>query len=268
MELQQQAGTCCTPGAGNSAHTAPAPLGCPGQPIPAPDCIPGRNPSPHPAGSALVHLEAVPLHPVPCHWEKRWAPTWVQASVVSVGGPQRPLWSEQLCSLGCCPWAVFSSSLTAVLPFSAVCAPAAQHPSCSEGPQTGHGIWDAVPPGLRTGMSYPWSCWPYYFWRRPGCSWPHRHAAGLSSGSCWQHPQLQCLQPQCLQPVLLLRFNSIHSDIGPAMQLGFYHKAVSLGEGCGKQYQCCAEVQKNNFGSLSSSTKWVTLSQKEMELVR
>lgn len=87
---------------------------------------------------------------------------------------------------------------------------------------------------------------------------------------CWL-----CVQAAPLaavpQPVLLPGFNSIHSDLGPAMQpvsRGLSKRQFLLEKFCGKQYQCCAEVQEDNFSSLSSSMKWVTLSQKEMELVR
>lgn len=66
----------------------------------------------------------------------------------------------------------FPLPLSATLLFSAraQATQPTQDPSCSKGPKTEHNAWDVVSPVPCTKwQSLPWSCWPHYFWCRPGC---------------------------------------------------------------------------------------------------
>lgn len=73
---------------------------------------------------------------------------------------------------------------------------ATQCPCCKE-LQTGRGIWgEALPLPYTRGKLLPWSCWPRYFWCRPGCywrSWPPDHTAGSYSASVPKSFQLNNL---------------------------------------------------------------------------
>lgn len=71
------------------------------------------------------------------------------------------------------------------------------YPYCCDWPKTEHSTWNQVLPVSNTEwQTFLESCWPHYFWCRPGCHWcpwPLGHADGSCSAGCWVTPPVPFL---------------------------------------------------------------------------